>query len=82
MDISVVIIVKDGARTIEKCLKSLESFDDIVVFDNGSKDGTQALCKAFLNVNLIEGDFIVFGPTKKLESTLYFFLIYKLFKFI
>ena len=69
MNISVVIIVKNGARTIEECLKSLESFDDIVVFDNGSTDGTQELCKAFSNVNLVEGDFIGFGPTKKLAST-------------
>lgn len=69
MNISVVIIVKDGARTIEECLKSLENFDDVVVFDNGSTDGTQTLCNAFLNVNLVEGDFIGFGPTKKLAST-------------
>ena len=69
MDISVVIIVKDGERTIEACLKSLEDFDDIVVFDNGSTDGTQGLCKAFSNVSLVEGKFIGFGPTKKLAST-------------
>jgi len=67
--ISVVIIVKNGSRTIEECLRSLEDFDDIVVFDNGSTDGTQALCKAFSNVNLVEGDFIGFGPTKKFAST-------------
>jgi len=69
MDISVVIIVKDGIRTMEKCLKALELFDNVVVFDNGSTDGTQEICRLFSNVNLIEGDFIGFGPTKKLAST-------------
>ena len=53
MDISVVIIVKDGERTIEACLKALEDFDDIVVFDNGSTDGTQELCKSFSNISLV-----------------------------
>ena len=69
MNISVVIIVKDGSRTIKRCLEALDAFDDVVVFDNGSSDGTQALCRSFSNVNLVEGDFIGFGPTKKLAST-------------
>ena len=69
MDISAVIIVKNGSRTMEKCLRALEGFDDVVVFDNGSTDGTQEICKQFPNVNLVEGEFIGFGPTKKLAST-------------
>ena len=67
-DISVVIIVKDGLRTIEVCLKALKDFSDVVVFDNGSTDGTQEICKQYKNVNLVEGNFIGFGPTKKLAS--------------
>ncbi|BAF72889.1 glycosyltransferase family 2 protein [Sulfurovum sp. NBC37-1] len=69
MDISIVIIVKDGVKTMEKCLKALAAFDDVVVFDNGSTDGTQGICRAFSNVNLVEGEFIGFGPTKRLAST-------------
>ena len=68
-DISVVIIVKDGLRTIDECLKALKDFSDVVVFDNGSTDGTQEICRQYKNVNLVEGDFIGFGPTKKLAST-------------
>jgi glycosyltransferase involved in cell wall biosynthesis len=69
MDISAVIIVKNGSRTMEKCLNALEAFDDVVVFDNGSTDGTQEICRQFPNVNLVEGEFIGFGPTKKHAST-------------
>ncbi len=69
MDISVVIIVKDGMQSMGECLEALKDFDDVVVFDNGSSDGTQALCRTFQNVNLVEGKFIGFGPTKKLAST-------------
>ena len=69
MDISAVIIVKDGERTIKECLEALSAFEDVVVFDNGSTDGTQDVCRNYENVNLVEGKFIGFGPTKKLAST-------------
>jgi len=68
-NMSVVVIVKDGLRTMNECLKALKDFSDVVVFDNGSTDGTQEICRHYKNVNLIEGDFIGFGPTKKLAST-------------
>jgi len=68
MNISVVIIVKDGKRTMQACLEALHDFNDVVVFDNGSTDGTQEICRQYKNVNLVEGDFIGFGPTKKLAS--------------
>lgn len=64
MDISVVIIVKNGAKTIFNTLNSLKEFNDVVVYDNGSVDGTQNIAKKFSNVNLIEGDFLGFGSTK------------------
>jgi len=64
MNISAVIIVKNGAITIGNTLESLRSFDDVVVYDNGSIDGTQDIAKQFPNVNLIEDEFIGFGPTK------------------
>lgn len=64
MNVSAVMIVKNGARTIAKTLESLREFDDVVVYDNGSTDGTQEIAKDFPNVHLIEGNFDGFGPTK------------------
>ena len=62
--VSAVMIVKNGARTIASSLKSLEVFDEVVVFDNGSIDGTQDLVATFPNVRLYEGEFEGFGVTK------------------
>lgn len=64
MNVSAVMIVKNGARTIQRSLESLSEFDDVVVYDNGSSDGTQEIARNFSNVNLIEGEFDGFGATK------------------
>ena len=63
-NISVVMIVKNGASTIKEVLESLTNFKDVVIYDNGSTDGTQDIVKSFSNTNLIEGEFLGFGPTK------------------
>jgi glycosyltransferase involved in cell wall biosynthesis len=62
--ISVVMIVKNGAATIEKSLSSLAAFDEVVVYENGSTDRTSEIAASFPNVRLVRGDFIGFGPTK------------------
>ena len=64
MDISIVIIVKNGALTLPRCLESLRAFDDVVLYNNGSTDETVQIASTYPNVHLIEGDFIGFGPTK------------------
>ena len=64
MNVSAVMIVKNGARTIRRSLESLREFGDVVVYDNGSTDGTQDIAREFANVRLIEGEFDGFGTTK------------------
>lgn len=64
MTVSAVMIVKNGARTIRRSLESLREFDDVIVYDNGSSDGTQAIAGEFPNVRLVEGEFDGFGTTK------------------
>lgn len=64
MNISVVVLAKNNENTIEKTLKSLVDFDDVVVYDNGSTDSTMEIAKSFLNVNLVQGEFKGFGWTK------------------
>ena len=62
--ISIVLICKDEVDIIGRTLKTLEGItDDIIVYDSGSTDGTQALVNTF-NVNLQEGTWEGFGKTK------------------
>lgn len=69
MNISAVVLAKNSEKTIEKTLKSLVDFDDVIVYDNGSTDETINIAKKFSNVNLIQGEFKGFGWTKNCASS-------------
>lgn len=56
--ISAVLIVKNEEKILERCLRSLEGVDQIVVHDTGSTDGTVALAKA-LGADVSVGEPIV-----------------------
>lgn len=63
--LSVVIVCKNEAEVIGLTLQSLQGLtDDIVIYDNGSTDGTQALVKKY-GVHLHEGSWEGFGKTKQ-----------------
>jgi glycosyltransferase involved in cell wall biosynthesis len=48
MTVSVAIIVKNGERTLGRCLDSLdEHVDEIVVVDTGSDDATRAIARRY-----------------------------------
>ncbi len=69
-EFSIVIICRNEAGTIERTLRSLEGLtDDIVVFDNGSTDGTQTIVRDF-RVQLYEGGWEGFGKTRQKAVTL------------
>jgi glycosyltransferase involved in cell wall biosynthesis len=62
--VSAVMIVRDAERTIDAALASLAGFPEVLVYDNGSVDGTAARAAAYPNVVLRKGPFVGFGPTK------------------
>jgi glycosyltransferase involved in cell wall biosynthesis len=66
LSISANILVKNGAKTIEACLESLVDFEEVVILDNGSTDGTLEKARRFPNVKIFEHKFIGFGPLKNL----------------
>lgn len=45
--VSVVVVTKNEARNLPRCLSALEGFDDVVVVDSNSDDGTQDVVKSF-----------------------------------
>jgi glycosyltransferase involved in cell wall biosynthesis len=68
-EIHPVIIARDAVATIGPALASLAAFPEVVVYDNGSRDGTPDLCARFSNVRLVHGEFLGFGPTKNLAAS-------------
>jgi glycosyltransferase involved in cell wall biosynthesis len=68
--LSVVIICKNEAGIIGRTLQSLQGLtDDIMVYDNGSTDGTQAIVQQ-QQARLIEGGWEGFGKTKMKATAL------------
>lgn len=63
-DISAVIIVRDAEATLGDTLQSLADFGEVLVYDNGSSDGSIDIARSFDNVNLHSGEFLGFGKTK------------------
>lgn len=63
-NISCVMIAKNAQATLKNTLDSLKEFSDVVVYSNDSTDDTNIIARSYSNVNLIEGNFEGFGPTK------------------
>jgi glycosyltransferase involved in cell wall biosynthesis len=66
--ISVVIMAKNAEQTIAETLDALKSFDEVVIYLNNSTDKTKEIAQSYPNVNIIEGNFLGFGPTKNEAS--------------
>lgn len=62
--VSVVMIVKNAAMTIQSSLDSLKVFEEVILYVNDTSDATVAIASTYGNVKIIEGDFLGFGPTK------------------
>ena len=68
--LSVVIVCRNGAAVIGQTIKSFSGLtDDIIVFDNGSSDGTQQIVKQ-TPAKLFEGGWEGFGKTKNKANAL------------
>lgn len=68
LPVSVVIISANSAETIQRCLRSLAMFDEVIVYLNRCTDNTASLCTGFENVRVITGEFTGFGPTRNVAS--------------
>lgn len=66
--IAVAIICKNSAATLEKCLQSLTGFEEVILYDNDSTDGTLGFAKKFKNVKIIQGPWLGFGKTKQKKT--------------
>lgn len=64
LPISVVVITKNEAQNIERCLQSVSFLSDLVVLDSGSTDETQAIA-ARLGAKVFVEPWRGFGPQKR-----------------
>lgn len=61
--LSVIIITKNAAEDIDRCLKSLQWADEIIVVDSGSTDNTVVECQKY-TPHVFITDWPGFGPQK------------------
>ncbi|MEW6560987.1 MAG: glycosyltransferase family 2 protein [Pseudomonadota bacterium] len=62
--LSLIIITKNEARNIRNCIHSASGLvDEIIVFDSGSTDGTQQICRE-MGASVYETDWPGFGVQK------------------
>ncbi len=62
--LSAVIITLNEADNIERCLRSLDWADEILVVDSGSEDDTLKICTQY-GVRIVQTNWLGFGRTKQ-----------------
>jgi glycosyltransferase involved in cell wall biosynthesis len=61
--LSVIVIVKDAAKDIQRCLESVKWADEIIILDSGSQDNTLEICRKYTQ-NVFSTDWPGFGMQK------------------
>ena len=68
--ISVTILTKNSAETLEATLESVKDFDEVIVLDSGSTDATLDIAGRYPNVKTFQEPFLGFGPMHNRASSL------------
>ena len=69
LPITLIIIARDEARLIQRCLASVPFAAEKIVVDSGSTDGTQELAAA-AGARVVHQPWLGFGPQRNFASTL------------
>ncbi len=62
--LSIVLIVKDAERSLQRCLASTLGFDDVVVLDTGSSDASLEIARGFSHVRVFQDEFVDFSSAR------------------
>jgi glycosyltransferase involved in cell wall biosynthesis len=63
------MIAKNAEKTINNTLKTIQAFNEVILYLNDCSDQTEKIAKNYSNVKIIHGDFLGFGPTKNKATT-------------
>lgn len=66
--LSVTVLTKNSQKYLREVLSALEIFEEVLIYDTGSKDQTLEIANQFPNVVVYKGPFIGFGPTHNAAS--------------
>ncbi len=66
--ITITILTKNSARTLQKTLESVKAFPEVLILDTGSTDETLQIAKQYPNTKIFNSPFIGFGPLHNLAS--------------
>lgn len=67
--ISITVLTKNSRQYLQAVLTSVQDFDEVIIYDNGSTDDTLEIASNFKNVKIIIGKFEGFGPTHNIASS-------------
>jgi glycosyltransferase involved in cell wall biosynthesis len=65
---TVQILTKNSASTLANCLDALQDFQEIIVQDGGSTDGTREIALRYPNVVLLDQDPLLLTPEGKIAD--------------
>lgn len=68
--ISVTILTKNSSKRLKTVLDALKNFDEVLIYDTGSKDNTLEIANEYPNVTIHRGTLEGFGPTHNKASSL------------
>ena len=68
--ISAIVLTKNSAQYLVRCLSSLSLFAEVIVLDNGSTDDTIKIAHEFKNVVVHQHAFCGFGQLKNIAANL------------
>ena len=69
LKLSVVIVALNEELNIERCVKSVQWADEILIYDSGSNDNTLSIAQS-LGAKVISGPWLGFGATKSKATAL------------